>query len=139
MIKQFALGFLIFIGGMQTCDAKTITIYTWQDANGIMHYSQMMPEGIDFTTMDIREPTPPKVEKNIPQVKENAPSLLTDLDKQTQDNCKKSQENLRVLAEFDNIKLIDEQGNETLLTEADKVLHQQLAEKKVKLYCQAIL
>ena len=139
MIKQLALGFLIFMGCILTCEAKTITIYTWQDANGVVHYSQMMPKGIDYTTMDIREPAPPVIEQVEFEDKKSSPSLLTDLDKQTYDNCKKSQENLRVLAEFDDVKLIDEQGNETLLTEADKTLHKQLAEKKVKLYCQATL
>lgn len=139
MIKQLALGFLIFMGCILTCEAKTITIYTWQDANGVVHYSQMMPKDIDYTTMDIREPVPPAIEKVEFEDKKSSPSLLTDLDKQTYDNCKKSQENLRVLAEFDDVKLIDEQGNETLLTEADKTLHKQLAEKKVKLYCQATL
>ncbi|ATC95388.1 DUF4124 domain-containing protein [Pseudoalteromonas tunicata] len=133
------LGIVILLSSSLYVSAKTIRVYTWTDAKGIVHYSQIMPEHSSYQEFEIKEPvnlTLPTTEMLFDEAK---PTLVEELDKRSEDYCEKSRHNLNVLENFGEITAIDESGQEKILSSADKLEHIELAQKRIKMFCEATL
>ncbi|SFC85997.1 DUF4124 domain-containing protein [Pseudoalteromonas denitrificans] len=133
MYKAIIVCFLLTCGYSTNVFSQTITIYKWTDAKGIEHFSYIMPKDAQYTTFEMKKPPPRKIKETEEAV---APESLSEqLAEQAKLNCEKAQDNLKVLADYSQVKFVDKSGKEQILTAKDKAEYTKLAEKRVALFC----
>lgn len=139
---EFAVGFFCIILIALPAIAEE-DYYTWVDENGVVNYSERNPQGYDarFITRETRfgyenrRSTFPPEPESAPE-SEEGPDLETDAEFETEmaqieadkarneeirrSNCRVARLNLEKLANYNRIRVEDENGDMRFLDEAEK-------------------
>lgn len=131
------IGTLLFLlsGQLMATD-----VYIWKDEQGISHYSQYPPEGVQAERRIISEPgkhansssqrrQPPRKPSTIP------PSNKQELDRVAQQYCNRAQFNHNVLLTNNKVRLTDDKGVNRVLSDREKQQQLELAKRQMELFC----
>lgn len=157
-IKQSSFIGIILIGTLFSSSvincafAKDIAIYRWVDKNNIVHFSQNLPQGQDYTELSTVSSFKAlsKGERELLASEEKAEQSIEDQEKRQDDitaknkktyekNCKAAQLNIKMLNSIDEIHISEEKSDGTIgsrpLTTAEKEEKLALSKKHEALYC----
>ena len=150
--RAFLVGALFTLSVVNCVNAKEIAIYRWVDQNNVVHFSQNLPLGKEYTELStissykalsrserqvLAEQN--KAEQAIAQRQENQ-QAITDKNKATFDkNCKAAKLNIKMLNTLDEIHISEEKSDGTIgsraLTAEEKEQKLTLSKKHEELYC----
>jgi hypothetical protein len=145
-------GALLTSSVISVVDAKDIAIYRWVDKNNVVHFSQSLPRGDEYTELSTVSSYKAlsKAERKIiaeqdtadKEVEDQERSLdeVTAKNKATYDkNCKAARLNIKMLNSVDDIHISEEKSDGTVgsrpLTSAEKSEKLALSKKHENLYC----
>lgn len=123
------------------------TIYTWEDKNGVTHYSQQPPAGVDARKVYSEDIERDKVGYVAPMKKSAAATEESDLaksaklineqdSKQAESLCENAKHSLNMLKSFAHLTKKDEKTGESVaMTEEAKQEALKENEERVKLFC----
>lgn len=111
--------------------AEDITVYTWVDEKGIVHYEQNQPIEKDYSELKIK---PNKPSSNLTQ---NAKDLTEEERSKAEAavRCTTAKDNLDTLSGFANIEVDEGNGKTRRLSEKEKRQQLELTQKQVDVYC----
>lgn len=120
-------------------------VYRWTDANGVVNYTQQKPQGIDAQLISARgqvrssrapEPTPapaapktslttqadlnPAQQKIMDELKAAEAERQLAYEAAKKDNCERSQSVLKRLSEVGRVRVMDENGEVTIIGEDER-------------------
>lgn len=141
---------LILPALIKDVSAKEIEIYRWVDKNNIVHFSQNLPQGEDYTELSTVSSF-----KALSKEERQALTEVKQSDKSTQEqdqqdiisknkatfekNCKAAKLNVKMLNSLDDLHINEEKSDGTIgsrpLTGAEKADKLALSKKHVELYC----
>ena len=133
----------LFISMSSTAGA----IYTWEDKNGVTHYSQQPPAGVDARKVYSEDIERDKVGYVAPMKKSAAVSEESDLaksaklineqdSKQAESLCENAKHSSNMLKSFTHLTKKDEKTGESVaMTEEAKQKALKENEERVKLFC----
>lgn len=133
-------------------NAKEIAIYRWVDKDNIVHFSQNLPQGHDYTELSTVSSFKAlsKSERQALANESKAEQAVADLEKRQDDiteknkatfekNCKAARLNIKMLNSLDDIHVSEEQSDGSIgsrpLTAAEKAEKLTLSKKHEGLYC----
>lgn len=95
-------------------------VYTWTDENGVTHYGEHPPKGVNAKKINARtghsEPTPtPETPEAAPETAQPAAPNFKDPER-----CEAARKNLDTLTSNARIKIPDENGNMRYLTDDER-------------------
>ncbi|ALO35637.1 hypothetical protein CMT41_13635 [Colwellia sp. MT41] len=132
--------------------AKNIAIYRWIDKNNIVHFSQNLPQGYDYTELstissfralskDERQALAEKDKRaQVIAQQETLQDDITAKNKATfTKNCKAARLNIKMLTSLDDVHVSEEKSDGSIgsrpLTAAEKAEKLTLSKKHEGLYC----
>lgn len=143
---------LITSSVINCASAKNIAIYRWVDENNIVHFSQNLPQGHDYTELSTvssfkalskAERQALAEEDKAAQVIEEQKKLQDDITAQNKatfdKNCKAARLNIKMLNSLDEVHISEEKDDGSIgsrpLTQAEKEEKSILSKKHESLYC----
>jgi len=157
-IKQFSFTAALLTGALLTSsvlngvNAKEIAIYRWVDENNVVHFSQSLPKGAQYTelsTISSYKALSKAERKALADEKESA-QIIEDQGKQQNDiiaknkatyekNCKAARLNIKMLNTLDSIHISEEKSDGTIgsrpLTSEEREEKLELSKKHEGIYC----
>ncbi|KGJ89198.1 DUF4124 domain-containing protein [Colwellia psychrerythraea] len=135
-----------------SANAKDIAIYRWIDKDNIVHFSQNLPQGFDYTELSTVSSFKAlsKAERQALADEDKATQAVAEMEKQQDDitaknkatfekNCKAARLNIKMLNSLDDIHINEEQSDGSIgsrpLTAAEKEDKLTLSKKHEGLYC----
>ncbi|WP_133407763.1 DUF4124 domain-containing protein [Parashewanella tropica] len=115
-------------------------IYKWVDNEGITHYSEVPPKGVEFVKLYSEDIEPSKIGTVTSKVKEKTKVTDSELIKQqraqAQDVCKRAQYNLKLLQTHTRLHRRDKTTGETVsLTEEERQASIEQEQKRIQAFC----
>jgi hypothetical protein len=144
-IKYILTGFLL-VTITKGASAESVTIYRWVDKNDIVHFSQYQPEQGSFTEMNVANadpvesslslsPSPVDMKNTIKSI-DKPPSTEESFESEMNDKCQEAQTNVTTLKSFDNVQILDNEGNKSMLTLQQKQQQLKMNLKRIDVYCE---
>lgn len=121
--SRFAIAALPALLLLAAAPAAAQQVYQWTDANGVSHYSETPPEGIEYRSRNLSAPQP------APGEREEAPT--------ENPVCRTARENIALL-DGDRPLRVDSDGDgepDKTLTEAERADRRALAEATLRVQC----
>lgn len=151
-ITALLAGALVSSSLITAANAKEIEIYRWVDKNKIVHFSQNLPQGEDYTelsTVSSFKALSKEERKTLSETGKIAKSIeaqereqqdIIDKNRATYEkNCKAAKLNVKMLNTLDELHVNEEQSDGTIgsrpLTALEKENKLLLSKKHVELYC----
>lgn len=128
--------------------AKEIAIYRWVDENNVVHFSQHLPEGTNYTELTTfssfkakREALPeqansPSVDEQLSKFEEERAAVAAKNKEIADKNCKAAKINVNTLNSFDEVLFTDADGKDRAMTSKEKKEKLALSKKHIDLYCE---
>jgi len=150
-IGAFLTGVLITSSVINCASAKEIAIYRWVDHDNVVHFSQNLPQGHEYTELstvssfralskeerkaiadgDGDDKTPDTAKQQEMTIEQNRVTY--------EKNCKSAKLNIKMLNTLGDIHVSEEKSDGTIgsrpLTPAEKTDKLALSKKHVELYC----
>lgn len=125
--------------------ASDITIYRWVDENNVVHFSQQLPQGDQYSQLStfasykakqLAENQPlPTVDEQLSGY-EQRQKEISDRNKEIAiKNCEAAQLNLKMLNSFDKVTTLDSNGKNHVLTDEERNTKIILSKQHIDLYC----
>ncbi|MCW3171622.1 DUF4124 domain-containing protein [Shewanella subflava] len=127
--------------------AFATTIYTWTDSNGLIHYSQQAPQGVDAKRISSDDIEPSKIGTASPirKTAEKEPEsdlaksakLIKEKDaKQAESICESAKHSMSLLDTYNRLTRKDPvTGEDVAMTEEDKQAARAENAERVRLFC----
>ncbi|WP_019028598.1 DUF4124 domain-containing protein [Colwellia piezophila] len=158
IIKHISFTSVLFVSALisssviSLANAKDIAIYRWVDKNNIVHFSQNLPLGRDYTELSTVSTfnALSKAERQTLAEEDKAAKMVADHEKLQDDimarnkatfekNCKAARLNIKMLNSLDEIHINEEQSDGSIgtrqLTQVEKEEKLKLSKKHQDLYC----
>ncbi|MCL1142426.1 DUF4124 domain-containing protein [Shewanella gaetbuli] len=146
-MKRFIQLLAIVTSSILAFSAFSAAIYTWTDANGVVHYSQQPPKGVNATIISSEDLQPKKIGTKTPtrfndgSVEESdlarSAKLIKEKDaQQAKSICDNAKHSLDLLNTYTRLTKTDDSGEEVTMTEEDKQSARAENEQRIKLFCQ---
>ncbi|MGZ9899306.1 DUF4124 domain-containing protein [Shewanella gaetbuli] len=146
-MKRFIQLLAIVTSSILAFSAFSAAIYTWTDANGVVHYSQQPPKGVNATIISSEDMQPKKIGTKTPtrfndgSVEESdlarSAKLIKEKDaQQAKSICDNAKHSLDLLNTYTRLTKTDDSGEEVTMTEEDKQSARADNEQRIKLFCQ---
>jgi Domain of unknown function (DUF4124) len=114
-------------------------IYSWQDKNGGIKYSDKIPKYIKIQDVTKIGTGQKNAFKSIEQIARDEGKTVyqqqQELEKISKGNCDVATQNLKVLSAFKQITQLDSNGNEVILSDKEKAQQISLIKKQIEIFC----
>lgn len=130
---------ILLLSSFSMISAADITIYRWVDENNVAHFSQKQPEHDNYTTMTMantQAPSPAPIEnEKINNENEQVDEDKEFIAKENNKRCEEAKANLTTLENHKQVKYIDSDGKQHVLSKSDKEEQTVMTKKQIELYC----
>ena len=140
---------LVFLSVFITATAQanmstknTVKVYRWMDSKGVVTFSEYRPEKSSYVELEIEGDRVLKGKEQVSNLNnksiesnDDSAVAVKELNTQAKVYCEKAQHNLKVLASFKNVRVLDENGNPKILNKSDVDQQRKLANRQIELFC----
>ena len=135
---------ILLLSFTNVAGAEKLKIYKWLDDKGVVTFSEYRPETYDYEELEISGDI---VEGNISdkssynfsysQLNNNKPpaDAVSTLNQQANDYCEKAKHNINILESFEDVKIIDADGNPSTMSKEEVEQQKKLANRQIELFC----
>ncbi|GAA6170628.1 hypothetical protein NBRC116592_02980 [Colwellia sp. KU-HH00111] len=128
--------------------AKETAIYRWVDENNVVHFSQNLPKGTNYTELTTFSSFTSKgkalaetgksanIDQQISQYEQEQAEVIAKNKEIADKNCKAAKYNVTTLDSFDEVMFTDADGKDRAMTAKEKKEKLALSKKHIELYCQ---
>lgn len=122
--------------------ANKIKVYKWVDKNGVVTFSEYRPPETEYIELEIEG------DRVIGGQSENLDYDLSGLQRENEDEgvvdelnqkateyCEKAKHNLSVIDSFNNVRVLDENGQPKVLSQDEISQQRRLANRQIELFC----
>ncbi|NRA72573.1 MAG: DUF4124 domain-containing protein [Gammaproteobacteria bacterium] len=114
-------------------------VYRWVDSNGHVKFSDKKPQHITDENLKVITIKQKNNFKSLNQIAKDRGQTISqqqqDLEQLTKKNCDVANYNLKLIKAFGEVSLVDQDGNDVILTELEKKQQINLISKQIDIYC----
>ena len=122
--------------------ANKIKVYKWVDEKGVVTFSEYRPQEKDYIELEIDGDrvvggNNEALDYDLSGLQENKTEegVVEELNLKAQEYCQKAKHNLNVLDSFKQVRVLDDEGEPQVLSEADTLQQRRLAHRQIELFC----
>ncbi|NNC96781.1 MAG: DUF4124 domain-containing protein [Gammaproteobacteria bacterium] len=127
---QFVLAFFLAVIAGQAGFMHAGEVYTWVDKEGVQNYADVPEEDSELLKFSYTD------KENEAEEQSPEESLKDKKQARQKKNCDNARRNLEALTEFDQITRIDADGNEEVLSEAEKIQQRKKEQRYLAVFCE---
>jgi hypothetical protein len=122
-------------------NAVKIKVYKWVDEKGVVTFSEYRPESKDYEEIEVEGDRLIGKDQGLDydlsslQPKKVKGEVVEELNQQAAKYCEKARHNMKVLDSFNNVRLLDEDGNPKVLSKEEVMEQRRLANRQIEMFC----